>query len=95
MTYQVGDGNTNETIQIGRTAQAVQVGGSASTLVAFHGASPVDQGGFIATISHTFIEGSVSASAFVGFSLGQVSSLLTLVNRMQAIMVEKGLMAAS
>jgi hypothetical protein len=71
------------------------IGNAATDLIAFHGATAVDQAGFVATVSYTFIEGSVSASALVGFSRGQVSNLLTLVNSMQALLVEKGLMAAS
>jgi hypothetical protein len=71
------------------------IGNAASDLISFHGASAVDQAGFIATISYTFIEGSVSASALVGFSRGQVSNMLTLLNGIQAALVEKGLMASA
>lgn len=74
---------------------SVAIGNAATDLVAFHGATKVDQAGFVATISHTFIEGSVSASALVGFSKGQISNLLTLVNSIQALLVEKGLMASA
>ena len=70
------------------------MGKSATELVGFHG-SAADQAAFIATISFTFIEGSVSASAFVGFSRGQVSNMVTLLNGIQALLVEKGLMASS
>ena len=71
------------------------LGLSSSELVAFHGATPTDQPAFVATISFTFIEGSVSASALVGFSRGQVSNMVTLLNAIQALLVEKGLMASS
>ena len=71
------------------------IGNAAADLVGFHGATAVDQAAFKATVSYVYLEGSVSASAFVGFSLGQMSSLLTLVNSMQALLVEKGLMASS
>lgn len=72
-----------------------QITGAATDLVAFHGATPCDQAAFKATISHTFIEGSISASAFVGMSLGQLSNMVTLLNAIQALLVEKGLMASS
>ena len=71
------------------------IGDASTDLISFHGATAVDQAAFVATISFTFIEGSVSASAFVGFSRGQVSNLVTLVNSIQAALVEKGLTASS
>ncbi len=40
---QVGDGNTNEVLNVGRTGQSLQVGGSAATTVGFYGATPVVQ----------------------------------------------------
>ena len=73
----------------------VAIGNAASDLIAFHGKTAVDQAAFVATISFVFIEGSVSASALVGFSRGQVSNMVTLLNSMQALLVEKGLMASS
>lgn len=85
---------TYERIDYG-SPDGAQFGGASTDLIAFHGATPTDQPAFQATISHTFIEGSVSASAFVGFSLGQMSNTITLLNRIQAILVEKGLMASS
>jgi hypothetical protein len=70
------------------------LGSTASTLVGFHG-STADQAAFIATIGTTVLQGSVSASAIVGFSAGKFSLLLALVNGMQAALIEKGLMASS
>jgi hypothetical protein len=43
MAYQIGDGNSGETTNVGRTGVPVQVGGSAATLVGFYGATPVAQ----------------------------------------------------
>ncbi len=71
------------------------VGLTASELVSFHGATPVDQAAFVATIGTTALEGSVSASAIVGFSAGKFSLLVGMVNSLQAALIEKGLMAAS
>ena len=73
----------------------VDLGNGASDLIGFHGATAVDQAAFIATIATTALEGSVSASAIVGFSSGKFSLLVGLVNGMQAALIEKGLMAAS
>ena len=39
---QIGDGNTNETLNVGRATQLVQVGGTAGT-IGFFGATPVVQ----------------------------------------------------
>ena len=72
-----------------------QMGSSASELIAFHGATPTDQPAYVASVTTVFLEGSISASAIVGFSLGQYSALIGLVHGMKAILIEKGLMAAS
>jgi hypothetical protein len=43
MAYQIGDGNSGETTNVGRSGVPVQVGGAATTLVGFYGATPVVQ----------------------------------------------------
>jgi hypothetical protein len=43
MTYQVGDGNTSETLTVGRTGVPVQIGGATTATVGFYGATPVVQ----------------------------------------------------
>lgn len=73
----------------------VAIGNASSDLVAFHGATAVDQAAFIASIGSTALEGSVSASAIVGFSAGKFSLMIALLNGIQAALVEKGLMASS
>jgi hypothetical protein len=45
---QVGDGNTNEVLNVGRSGQALQIGGAATTLVGFYGATPVVRAAAIA-----------------------------------------------
>ena len=40
---QVGDGNTGEVLNVGRTGQSLPIGGSAATTVGFYGATPVVQ----------------------------------------------------
>lgn len=72
-----------------------EIGQSASTLVAFHGAAGTVQSSFVAQIGTTFLEASVSVSAIVGFSSGRFSLMIGLINSMQAVLVNKGLMAAS
>lgn len=43
MAYQVGDGNTGETLNVGRSGVPVQIGGAATATVGFFGATPVVQ----------------------------------------------------
>lgn len=87
---QVGDGNTGETLNVGRSGQALQVGGTAATLVAFHGAAPVDQAAFVATIAKVAVTGGVGWSTSAEFSAFQAN-----INSILALLIEKGLMAAS
>jgi hypothetical protein len=43
MTYQVGDGNTGETLTVGRTGVPVQIGGATTATVGFYGVTPAAQ----------------------------------------------------
>ena len=49
---QIGDGNTNETLNVGRAGQPVQLGGSSGT-VGFYGATPVARGAAVTTLATT------------------------------------------
>lgn len=49
---QIGDGNTNETLNVGRAGQPLQLGG-ASGKVGFYGETPVVQGATVATLATT------------------------------------------
>ncbi len=70
----------------------VCVGESASELVSFHGATPTDQLAFVADQSIN----ALSVSGVIGFtSSTSLSSLVGKVNSILALLVEKGLMAAS
>lgn len=70
-----------------------QIGQSATELVAFHGATPVDQAAFVAEVSlGTYLIGSTAA----GFSsTAQMSALFLSVETFRDLLIEKGLMAAS
>lgn len=87
---QVGDGNTNEVMNVGRTGQSIQIGGSAATLVGFHGSSPVDQAAVVATVSTGTLQSGFgfSTSAQMVTALGAINSILDCLK-------EKGLMASS
>jgi len=57
---QVGDGNTGEVLNVGRTGQSLQFGGSAATTVGFYGATPVVQRATAATHTTTAVVTSAS-----------------------------------
>lgn len=57
---QVGDGNTGEVLNVGRTGQSLQFGGSAATTVGFYGTTPVVQRATAATHTTTAVVTSAS-----------------------------------
>ena len=68
------------------------LGQSASDKVGFHGATPVIQTTYVATLTGA----ALSVSGVVGFtSSTSVSQLVALVNQMAACLQNHGLMAAS
>lgn len=97
MTYQVGDGNTGEVIQIGRTAQSVQVGGSAATTVGLYGATPVVQRATAAshtTIATTVVVSTTGANMWGFTTSSQGNAVLAAVAEIQATLVALGVWAA-
>ena len=50
---QLGDGNTGEQLNLGRSTQAVRVGGSSSGTIGFYGTSPVAKGAAVTTLVTT------------------------------------------
>ena len=60
MAYQIGDGNSGETTNVGRSGVPVQVGGAATTTVGFYGATPVVQRATAATHTTTAVVTSAS-----------------------------------
>jgi hypothetical protein len=68
------------------------LGRSASDLVGFHGKAPSDQRAFTADVSTS---APTQTSPFGFATSAQPIALLALVNEIKAILVEKGLMAAS
>lgn len=68
------------------------IGNSASDLVSFHNATPVDQAAFIATLSIN----ALSVSGVIGFTTSaSFSTAITAINSILTLLSEKGLMAAS
>lgn len=50
---QIGDGNQNETLNVGRTGQQVQIGGASTTKVGFYGVTPAIKGSAVTTLATT------------------------------------------
>lgn len=50
--YQVGDGNLNETLNVGRPGDTVQVAGTGGA-IGFYGATPVTKGAAVTTLVTT------------------------------------------
>lgn len=50
---QVGDGNLLEQLNIGRSTQAIRLGGSASGTIGFYGTTPVAKGSAVTTLATT------------------------------------------
>ena len=60
MAYQIGDGNSGETTNVGRSGVPVQIGGTAATTVGFYGATPVIQRATASTHTTTAVVTSAS-----------------------------------
>ena len=96
-------GSVDNTVVGGTTAAAgtftsltatgdVALGNASTDLIAFHGATAVDQAAYTASLSIN----ALSVSGVVGFtSSTSLSALVTAVNALIALLVEKGLMAAA
>jgi hypothetical protein len=70
----------------------VAIGNAATDLVAFHGATAVDQAAYVASLSIN----ALSVSGVIGFTTSaSFSTAILAINSLIAAMVEKGLMAAS
>lgn len=90
---QIGDGNTNEVLNVGRSGQSVQFGGSATATLGFFGATPVAKpalSAYAAVATTAVINSSVSASCF-GYTSAQATAIITLVNGLRATLVTLGL----
>ena len=79
---------TGATTLNGNTA----IGNAAADLVAFHGATAVDQAAYVASLSIN----ALSVSGVIGFTTSaSFSTAILAINSLIAVLVEKGLMASS
>ena len=93
---QVGDGNTSETLNVGRSGQPVQFGGAVTATLGFYGVTPIVQPSATnqAAPSATAVA-SISASQW-GFSTStQAQALVNCVIAMQDALVDLGLIKGS
>lgn len=97
MAYQVGDGNTTETLSVGRAGQPVQFGGSAAATLGFYGATPVVQRATAAshtTIATTVVVSTTGANMWGFTTSSQGNAVLAAVAEIQATLVALGVWAA-
>lgn len=76
-----------------KSSGGVQIGQDADDLVGFHGATPVDQrsGSAQAAVATT---GATNSSPY-GYAEAQANAIVTLLNEIREVLVEKGLMKGS
>lgn len=93
---QVGDGNTSETLNVGRSGQPVQFGGTNTATLGFYGATPAVQptsSNEAAPSATTAV--SISATQW-GFSTStQADAVVTLVRQLRADLVTLGIIKGS
>lgn len=74
---QIGDGNLDETLNVGRAGQPVQVAGSSGTL-GFFGESPVSQQSAITAVATTSATSTTNAYGYT--TAAQADGIVTAVN---------------
>ena len=88
---QVGDGNTNETLLVGRSGQSLQIGGATTTLIGFYGETPVDQGATVTSVTTTAATSTTNA---FGYSTStQADGIVTAVNALITRLQDIGIIA--
>ena len=96
MTYQVGDGNSGETMLVGRTGVPVQFGGTNTATLGFFGATPIAEPAATnqSAIASTAAV-SISATQW-GFSTStQATGVITLLTEIRTALVNLGLIKGS
>lgn len=97
MANQVGDGNTSETLNVGRSGEPVQIGGTAATTIGMYGATPVVQRATAAshtTIATTVVVSTTGANMWGFTTSSQGNAVLAAVAEIQATLVALGIWAA-
>lgn len=75
---QVGDGNTGEVLNVGRSGQSVQFGGATTTLMGFYGETPTAQPSAITAVATTAATSTTNAYGYT--TAAQADAIVTAVN---------------
>ena len=96
MALQIGDGNTSETMTVGKAGGTIQLAGTAG-LVGIYGATPVVQRATAAshtTIATTVVVSTTGANMWGFTTSSQGNAVLAAVAEIQATLVALGIWAA-
>lgn len=94
---QIGDGNTSESLLVGKAGQPVKLGNSAATTIGLYGATPVVQRATAAshtTIATTVVVSTTGANMWGFTTSSQGNAVLAAVAEIQATLVALGIWAA-
>jgi hypothetical protein len=96
MAYQVGDGNTGETMNVGRLGVPVQFGGTNTATLGFFGATPIAEpaSSAQAAIASTAAV-SISATQWAFATSAQATGVITLLSEVRTALVNLGLIKGS
>lgn len=93
---QIGDGNLNELLRVGRPTQPVQFGGSSTATLGFYGATPVAQPAATnQAVNISTAAVSISATQWAYASSAQATGIATLLFEIRAALVNTGLIKGS
>jgi hypothetical protein len=93
---QIGDGNLNELLRVGRPTQPVQFGGSSTATLGFFGATPVAQQAATAqAIVASTASVSISATQWGYASSAQASGIPVLLDAIRTALVNTGIIKGS
>lgn len=90
---QVGDGNTNETLNVGRSAQPVSIQPSSTGTLTFFGGTVTTRPATIAAVATTSATSTTNAYGYT--TAAQADAIVTAVNACSAALIALGLVAAS
>src|SRR4051812_36695840 len=90
---QIGDGNTSESLLVGKAGQPLKLGNSAATTIGMYGATPVVQRATAAshtTIATTVVVSTTGANMWGFTTSSQGNAVLAAVAEIQATLVALG-----
>ena len=91
---QIGDGNANETLLVGRVGQPVKVAASTSTTLSFYGTAAIAQPSGAAQAA-VATDAATTGAATYGFTSAQANGMVGTVNAIRTALVNLGLIKGS